>query len=499
MKQFLKYFLIPILAGGVLFSSCSLQESPISGKKRAYGYSWQEEVKIGGEADQQIQAEYGLYDDEQIENYVDNIGQEMLEVSHMRREDTPEKYRNTDFTFRVLDSPVVNAFALPGGYVYVTRGLMAHLDNEAQLAVVIGHEIGHVAARHSSQRALQQQIGQIALIGGAVAGEQILGLPGGDILNLGSQAAQFIFMSYGRDDERESDALGVEYSAMMEYLAAEGADFFVSLERKSEQAGQSIPEWQSTHPDPSQRADRIPELANEWKEKGYEQTILDRDEFMEMIDGMIYGENPREGFTDNGYFYHPDMEFQFPYPEDWNIINQRMQVVATNDDQDAIAIMRLDNESDSPRESVESFLNQDGINQEQSSATDQNGLQGYEAIATAQTEGGQSIKLYLYSVEHDDSIYRFITYTTEDQFDDYEDAFREITSGFEPLTDPDLLDIRPVRLSVSRAERSGTFESLLPDLDQFPIEISAEDLAIVNQVELDEEIEEGDWIKLPTQ
>lgn len=499
MNLLLKRYLIPFLAAGVLFSACSLQESPITGNKRAYGYSWEQELKIGGEADQQIQTEYGVYDNEEIAEYIDNIGQEMLEVSHMRRDDTPEKYRNTEFTFRVLDSPVVNAFALPGGYVYVTRGLLAHLDNEAQLAVVIGHEIGHVAARHSSQRALQQQIGQIALIGGAVAGEQFLGLPGGDILNLGSQAAQFIFMSYGREDERESDALGVEYSAMEEYVAAEGAAFFVSLERKSEQAGQSIPEWQSTHPDPSQRADRIPELAKEWEEKGYPQTILDRDEFMQIIDGVIYGNNPREGFTRDGYFYHPDMEFQFPYPESWQVINQRMQVVITNDNQDAIAIMRLDQESDTPRQSVEDFLDQDGINRVSSSSVENNNLQAHEGIATAQTEDGESLKLYLYSVEHDDTIYRFITYTLESQFDEYEDRFKEITGGFAALNDQELLDIQPVRLEVKRAERTDTFESFLPDLEAFSISVSAEDLAIVNQVELDEEIEEGEWIKIPVQ
>jgi predicted Zn-dependent protease len=136
--------------------------------------------------------------------------------------------------FSVLDSPVVNAFALPGGYVYVTRGLLAHLNNEAQLAVVQGHEIGHVAARHASQRGLQQQIGQVAIIGGAILGQELLGLPGESILNLSGTAAQLLFLSYSRDHESESDRLGVEYAAMVGYVAAEGAAFFTSLRRISE-------------------------------------------------------------------------------------------------------------------------------------------------------------------------------------------------------------------------------------------------------------------------
>lgn len=142
-----------------------LEVNPVTGNKRAYGYSWEQEVEIGAQADKEISAQYGLYENAELSNYVDELGQALLEVSHMRREDTKQKFRETEFTFRVLDSPVVNAFALPGGYIYVTRGLLAHLNNEAQLAMVVGHEIAHVAARHASQRAATQQFGQLAIIG----------------------------------------------------------------------------------------------------------------------------------------------------------------------------------------------------------------------------------------------------------------------------------------------------------------------------------------------
>src|SRR5699024_9479792 len=194
--------------------------------------------QIGKKSDKQIQQQYGVYQDESLQQYIKRIGKKVLSKSHLRREDTPAKYKNTEFHFRVLNSEVPNAFALPGGYIYVTRGLLAHLENEAQLAVVLGHEIGHVAARHSSQRAFEQQVGQIALLGGAVAGQEILGVPGGEILSMGSQAAQLLFLSYGREDERESDQLGVEYASMEHYNAAEGAGFFTALKRISEQSGQ---------------------------------------------------------------------------------------------------------------------------------------------------------------------------------------------------------------------------------------------------------------------
>ncbi|WP_340105856.1 M48 family metalloprotease [Rhodohalobacter sp. 8-1] len=478
-------------------SACSIQQSAITGDKRAYGYSWDQEKQIGKDADLQIQQQYGLYDNDELSAYVNNIGQEMLAVSHLNRPDTPSEYAGTEFYFRVLDNPVVNAFALPGGYVYVTRGLLSHLDNEAQLSVVLGHEIGHVLARHASQRAFEQQIGQIALIGGAVGGE-LLGLPGGDILGIGSQAAQMLFLSYGREDERESDRLGVEYASMQKYKAAEGAQFFVSLERMSKQSGQSIPDWQSTHPDPAERANSIPELAEEWRLKGYEQTIDNTDQYMGKLNNLIYGENPREGFTRSGNFYHPEMKFQFPTPDGWQVINQRSLVAIVNGDQDAVSIMTLDGESAGAEASVNEFLNQEGIITIGKSNAESNGLTSFRAEATGQTEDGTQLKFYLYSVEYDGMIYRFINYTTLEKFGTYVPRFVEITNGFRQLTDSGILNIQPVRLQTVKTTRSDLFMSFLPaNIESLSINVTAEDLAIMNQVALDERIESGTWIKIP--
>ena len=234
-KSFSNLFVL-IIVITLLVSGCvSFQTSPVSGNKRVYGYSWQEELRLGREADSEIIAQYGLYDNPELAAYIDSLGQLLVGVSHFNRETTPTEYQDTPFTFRVLNSPVVNAFALPGGYVYVTRGLLAHMDNEAQLMLVLGHEIAHVAARHASQRAAEQQFGQLAIIGGAVIGES-LGYDGGQILEMSGTTAQLLFLRYGRDDERESDKLGVEYAAMQGYVAAEGGKFFTTLKRISEKS-----------------------------------------------------------------------------------------------------------------------------------------------------------------------------------------------------------------------------------------------------------------------
>ncbi|MDZ7659756.1 M48 family metalloprotease [Fodinibius sp.] len=493
MTSSLRLFFTAVLL--VLFvGSCTVQKSPITGSKRAYGYSWQQELKIGKEADQQIQQQYGVYDDKEVQQYVERIGQEVLEVSHMRREDTDPKYRNTEFYFRVLNSPVVNAFALPGGYIYVTRGLLAHLKNEAQLAVVLGHEIAHVAARHASQRAFEQQMGQLALIGGAVAGEELLGVPGQSVLQLGSQAAQFLFLSYSRDDERESDQLGVEYAAMKNYEAEDGAGFFSALERISEQSGQSIPSWQSSHPDPSERAKRIPELAQQWQQKGYEQNIENTDQYMNVIDGMIYGENPREGFTEDGNFYHPDLKFQFDYPDNWKIVNQPTLVAAVNENKDAISLMQIDSEADTPQTSVMNYVTQDGFTVQSQNTTQKNGLNGYEATAIATTEDGTKYKFLVYAVSYDGNIYRFTNYSLAEKFDSYRSNFEQNSYSFAKLTDQEKLNREPVRLQTLKVDQSQPLSSLT---DNLPMDITSENVAILNQVDSDALIEQGSWIKIP--
>lgn len=486
-----------LLSTAVLLSSCvSLEMNPVSGNKRAFGYSWAQEQELGAEADKEIVAQYGLYENEDLATYVSDLGQALLEVSHLRREDTPEEFKKTEFTFRVLNSPVVNAFALPGGYIYVTRGLLAHLNNEAQLAVVLGHEIGHVAARHASQRAAEQQFGQIAVIGGAVLGESF-GYDGQSILQLSGQTAQLMFLKYGRDDERESDALGVEYSAMKNYVAAEGADFFTSLKRISEDQGGGVPTLLSSHPDPGEREKRIPELAQQWKDKGYEQTILDQQEFLDLIEGVVYGENPREGFESDGMFYHPDLKFQFPVAEGFKVYNQPSAVVMVNDDQSAVTQFTVDSKSSSAEASVNSFLTQEGIVTIEQESISNDGIEGYQALATAATSEGTELKVLISVLNYEGTLFRLLSYTPTTQFDDYLSRFTIPVSGFSKLNNEDILNIKPVRLQLQKVQADVLFSELLPAT--LPMNITPLEVAIINQVELDQKVELGRIVKIPVQ
>jgi len=486
-----------LLMAAAMGSGCvSTGTNPISGNTRAYGYSWEEEVKLGTEADQQIQQQYGVYDDEDVSAYVEELGQQLLAESHMRRPDTPEKFRNTEFHFRVLDSPIINAFALPGGYVYVTRGLMAHLNNEAQLAVVLAHEIGHVVGRHASKQAAKRQIMQGGLIVGAVAGQAAFGgNVAENVMGIGGSAAKLLSLSYSRDNERESDQLGVEYATRAGYDAAEGAAFFASLKRKSKQSGQSLPTWQSTHPDPGQREDTVEELAREWSQKiDGAQALRNQDEYYATIENIVLGEDPRQGFVENEVFYHPNLKFQFPIPDGWQVENQASQVAMIQPSEEAYVMFRIASES-TLGAAVRQFTGQDGLTVVEQRRAEVNGRTARRVLAEGQTQQEQTLRLLSYFIEYDDQVYQFQGLTTADRYGTYRTTFEETMTRFDDLRDPDKLNVQPKRLSIEPAPRTAPFRTFV-DESALPDGISDVDLAIINQVELDTSVGQGRPLKL---
>ena len=487
-------FLVLLLVAAVGITGCVVSENPVTGRKRALGYTWQQEVQLGREADPQIIAQYGVYDNQELTNYVTRIGQQVLQESHLRREDTAAEFRNTEFTFRVMDSPVVNAFALPGGYVYVTRGLLAHLENEAQLAMVLGHEVAHVAARHASQRAFEAQASQLGIIAGAVLGQQVLGGSAAEnILNMGGQATQLLLLSHSRDDEREADELGVEYAALSHYAAGEGAGFFSALERISAQQAQGLPSFLATHPDPGEREQTIQQLAARWQDR-VQMEEVDRDTYLNMIDGLVVGENPRQGYVQNSQFYHPDLRFQFPVPQGFQVQNQPTQVAMVAPNQDAVMVFSTA-ESNSAQQAASELAGQEGIQVIEQGAARSNGNPAYYLLAEAQTQQGGNVRLLYYAIEYQGDVWYFLGYSTPQAFNSYQDVFLRSMRGFNSLSDQRFLNVQPTRLQTTTASRTAPFRSFIPA--NLPADMTAEELAIMNQVQLDDTIQQGTRIKLP--
>ena len=249
---------------------------------------------------------------------------------------------NLGYQFRVLDSPVVNAFAVPGGFVYFTRGIMAHFNNEAEFAGVLGHEIGHITARHSAQQYSNQVLAQLGLVIGMAVSEDFARF--GD---LASQGLGLLFLKFSRDHESQSDELGVEYSSKIGYDAHQMADFFQTIDRLSGGNNGGIPTFLSTHPNPADRNKKVHELATKWQQSSNVTPAnlkVNRDGYLRMIDGIVYGEDPRQGYVESNIFYHPELKFQFPVPQEWQLQNMASQVQMAPKDGKALMFMTLANE-----------------------------------------------------------------------------------------------------------------------------------------------------------
>ena len=480
----------------LFLGACVSEPSAVTGKKQSFGYSWEQELQLGAEADKEITAEMGLYENPALQSYVETVGQRVLQTSDFREASTPEIYRNTKFSFKVMDSPVVNAFALPGGYVYVTRGLLSHVQNEAQLAVVLGHEIGHVIARHSSQQARRSQLGQIGLMAGAVLGQAVLGDKVGDmgnLINMGGQALELFMMRYSREAEHESDSLGVGYAKRAGYAAAESAKFFHSLQRISAAEGRAIPNWQSTHPDPGDRAQRVQQIAAQTPTGTGAAPVVGADEFLRRIEGIVIGDDPREGFTQNGVFYHPTLQFQFPVASGWKVDNQKAAVVMADPNGRALMGMRLV-PAPRAREAAAKFVEGAKVQVLASGDTMINGMPATVIVGQAAIEQG-TVGVWNAFVEKDGRVYSFLGYSPQEVFQQMRPTFESVAGGFSPLRDPSLVNVQPARLKLARADRSAPFASFVPT--SLPNTLTPEALAIMNQVELNQAVAPGQVLKIP--
>jgi len=482
---------LSFLLSALLVYSCVSDIIPATGERRYLGFTWEQEKEIGKETSQQVAALFGTYRDSKLERYVTDVGNRVLATSHLRRPGIDEQIRKTPVTFGVLDSPIINAMALPGGYVYVTRGMLAHLNNEDQLASVLAHEIGHVAARHAARQTWQQQLGQGLLLGGVLLG-QGLGLPAQDILNLGSMAAQLIFLRYSREDELEADKLGVEYSSAAGYDPREAVGLFETLDRIQEKEGQGMPSFLATHPDPGDRIQRIRELTARMP-RGRQPLADSR--YLNANAGLVLGEDPRQGFVEGNVFYHPDLRFRFPVPRGFKVINQPAQVVMVEGQNRAVLGFTSAGEN-SLQTAVAGFLKQPGLRVIERGAMRSNGLPAYAAVAEAQTENGQVVRIMAYFIDYRGTVYHFVGYTSPQLFGNFRNLFLQTMQGFSAVQDARVLNRQPVRIALETVRRPASFRELIPR--SLPEPFTPEDVAIMNQVELNQRIDPGRILKLPS-
>ena len=469
-----------ILVGVLYINSCAV--NPVSGKKELMLMSDSQERALGVQYDPSVIANFGLYDDEKIQNFINTKGKQMGKISHRP---------TLDYQFRVLDSPVVNAFAVPGGFIYFTRGIMAHFNNEAEFAGVLGHEIGHVTARHSASQQTKAQLAQIGLVAGVALSKDFRQYAG-----VAQQGLGLLFLKFGRDDESQSDTLGVVYSTKIGYDAHEMADFFQTLKRMRDKSGQQIPTFLSTHPDPGDRYNRVHQYAKKYQVasgKSRSQLEVGRDRYLRMIDGIVYGEDPRQGYFENGYFYHPEMQFQFPVPNGWQTANSPQQVQMGPKDGKAATILTIPQGS-TPEAAAQNFIQQSKMQVVTQQRTTVNGFPAYAFLGDIINEQNQTkIRALTYMIQYQSLVLQFTGMALAENFHGYERYFNYTIKGFNKCTDASKLNRQPERLKIVTVKSNGTLRSALSSFGM-PSD-RHEELAVLNGMQLNEQVKQGMLIK----
>lgn len=439
--------------------------NPVTGRRQLALVSQGQEIQLGRQTAEQAVQTIGLVPDSALQRYVQRIGAEMARESE--RPDLP-------WSFGVLDDPTPNAFAAPGGFIFTTRGMMNLMQNEAELAAVLGHEIGHVTARHSVTQISRAQLAQIGLVAGSVlfpgAAETLGGLAQGGL--------QLLFLSYGREAERQADELGFNYALREGYDVREMRDVFSALQRVGQTEGRSpVPSWLATHPAPAERIQaveqRLATLA-----PAQTTTLQRRDaEYMARIDGLVYGENPRQGYFQGGLFLHPDLRFQLRFPEGWRTQNTPQAVMAVSPRQDAMIQLTLAGAS--AEQAAQRFFGQQGLQSSRVGRETVNGIPAVTGYFQAQTQQGVLTGFAAF-LEYGGSAYQILTYTPAQQFSGYDRLFRQVVGSFAQVTDPQVLNVRPARVDVVRTDRAMTLAEFNR---RFPSTIPLAELALINQVE----------------
>ena len=464
-------------AGGlaVLLVLLGCSQNPATGKPQLALISEQQEISMGREYDQQIQQQLGLYPDNELQAYVNRIGQKLAAGSERP---------NLPWTFRVVDDPVVNAFAIPGGHVYVTRGLLTHLTSEAELASVMGHEIGHVTARHTVEQMSKSQLAQIGLIAGMIVRPELA-----NYSNLLSTGLQVLFLKFSRDDERQADDLGLRYMYRQNYDPREMPQVFETLRRVSAQQKEGrIPNWLATHPTEEARIQTISGEVAKLDVSG--NRIVNREGYIKQLDNVVFGPNPREGYFIGSTFIQPDLAIQIRFPQGWKTSNEKQAVGAISPNQDAIVVVTLSDQRSS-QAAAQQFFSQQGIQEGQTLRVDLGGLPGVARVFSAQTQSGEIEGIAAF-VEKGGKVYRLMGYTPAQNWRSYQDEISSSLGSFGPVTDRRALNVEPKRVDVVSLPSPMTLEEFAR---RYPSTVDLQTLAIINQADPNTRFPAGTEVK----
>lgn len=466
---------LPAVVAGTLALGCAV--NPVTGKSELALISESQEIQMGQQGAEDVRRTIGLYDDPQLQSYVSAIGMKMAKTSERP---------NLPWSFQVVDDPAVNAFALPGGPIFVTRGLMTAINNEAELASVIGHEIGHVTHRHAVEQLSKQQVAQLGLGVGAILSPTVAKLG-----NVAGAGLGLLFLKYSRDDEAEADRLGFKYAEQNGWDVRQMVDMFQILQRMSQaQGGGGLPEWLQTHPDPGNRI-QATQARLDTLHASLAKAIVNRDGYLRRIDKMVYGNDPREGYFQSNVFYHPDLRFQITLPQGWQYQNQPQAVTAVSPNNDAAIELSL-SQAATPGAAAQEFLNQQGVQPGQTSQNAINGQSAVTAVFDAQSSQGAPLRGIASFIAYGGKVYQILGYTSTDRIATYQSAFYGAIGSFAPLTSQAALNVQPKRVELVKLPRDMTFAQFA---QAYPSSIPNDQLAIINEATEQTTLRAGQLVK----
>ena len=458
-----------------LVTACAT--NPATGKRELSLVSQGQEIAMGQEGAKAAAAQMGIYPDSAIQRYVSSLG--LTIAKHSERPDLP-------WSYTVVDDPAVNAFALPGGPVFVSRGILTHMNSEAELVSVLGHETGHVTARHSVSQISKQQIFQIGLIGAMVLRPELQ-----QFGQVASAGLGVLFLKFSRDDETQADELGFKYMTAGGYQPSEMAEMFRTLQRLSGPEGsRSTPEWQSTHPDPGNRVQKTSQrIASAGR--SFAGAKVERDAFLRRIDGMIFGEDPRQGYFQQTSFIHPTLKFRFDFPTGWRTQNSAEQVVGQSAQGDAqIALSTAGNSP--PQQALSAFLQQQGIKAGATSTSPINGNAAAVGQFIAQNQDGTTLAGYVAFIQQDGLTYQLVCITTTANIQKYDTIFRNTIGSFQRLTDARLLSVKPQHVRIVKLPGAMTLTQFN---QKYPSVIPLTQLQLINGMDATTSIPAGTLVK----
>lgn len=440
-----------LVMGAALSTLAACSTNPATGERQFTALmSPAQETQVGAQENAKVLQTYGTPENSQaLQAYVNQVGQRVAQ-------DTERP--DVQYKFTLLDSPMVNAFALPGGYVYVTRGLMALANNEAEFAGVVAHEVGHITGRHSAERYSQ---GVLTNLGAAALSLALDSGAASQALGVGSQ---LYMSSYSRGQENQADDLGIRYLHKSGYDTFAMASFLNSLDRDSQlsdqakgQSGGGV-DYFATHP---KTADRVNLATATAANYAANQKNVNRNEYLRMLDGMVYGDSERQGFVRGQTFWHPQMGFTFTAPAGFALTNGTTQIVAASKQTGAVII--LDSAPNAQNLDPLSYITNVWMQGKPVTSTERIDING-KAAATASIAGtvqGQAVTIRLIAVQWaPNSFFRFQMAIPNNAPAGLVDELKRTTYSLRTMTAQEKQSIRPRKLKIVTASASDTAASL---------------------------------------